>query len=355
MNPKDKQDDTQEIAIPEATQAETPPEGFSADEWSRLSPMEKEGIVDSLTYTPDEETSTDKIDEKELEAIAETDEEKATREAAEAEVAKNKDEEDQAAAAKVSTENKSDDNATVAATTDAAIVTDEDLLSFRPTITPKELEVKVEVPADMLREHNEKLQALREELETGDITRDEYEDKRDELKETLADWKAEQRDNLKEAARSNATWKQQQEAFFAARPDYTMKKNAATGLWETTTAKGDALFGAFDRMVEKLHANNPLDMRLLIKADRLVRETLGLPPVGKNGAAAPTPAQKKIEVKPPADKDVGVNLGDLPAAGQNVVGDGWAAVDKLPPKQLEAWLAKQTDAVRDAYLNALTR
>jgi hypothetical protein len=321
-----------------------PPEnsGLSQDEWDNLTTEEKEGFMDSLTFNPDGE-GNQKIETQVLEEIA-GEQTPVVEKPAEEKPAEEKPVEAKPA------EPAAEKPAEAAPVTQEVVVTDMDLLAYRPTVMAKELEVKVLVPQDVMNAHNEKLAALRTKKEEGEITDAEYETQRDAIKDELSDWKSTERYRLTEEKRDAVVWDKEQEAFLRARPMYLGDPVQGSNKF-TKTPKSAALMGALNEAMKTVEAQNPglPGMQLLIRADRSVREAFGLPmPGGKKEQVKVE--TKPADTKPPAPKPDLVDLGNLPAAGDNKPGGHWSAVDAFPGDKLEDWLSKQSDAVRDAYL-----
>ena len=350
----------EEIKIPEIPAAVKPPEGYTDQEWGLLNNAEKAAIAETMDYKPDEETAT--IDPATLAKIA----------------GEEPTEEQKSAAVKAAEDQKKvDDEAAIKAAVDAeaakkaaeavpatvvepakaeakgeiTVVSDDDLLAYRPVIAAKDIEVIVTPPAEMLKANQVKVAELRSKFDSGDLTREQYEDQRDELKEQIADWKSAERDRLREEKRDEVVWKREQEAFFHARTDY-LGERLPDGKFKNTT-RSSMLSGALNSAIQQIEKEMPglQGMQLLIRADRTVRESFNLPIPGEK----PAVAKPVISVKPPAKHPDIITLGDLPAAGKNTTEDGWGALDRLPGPKLEEWLSKQPDSVRDAYLNSLHR
>ena len=91
-------------------------------------------------------------------------------------------------------------------------------------------------------------------------------------------------------------------------------------------------------------------MQQLIKADRIVKEMLGLIAPAqtqtKKGDAPTIPVAKR---KPPAVIPEDKTLGSLPVAQGNDTGGPWAALDKLSGEALEAALERLTPEQRKRY------
>ena len=345
----------QEFTIPAADPGDVPPEAFTkdggtVDEWALMSSADRAAFIETKDYAPEE----GEIPEAVLEEVAGAKEtptvegekpaEGGDKPPIEAAPAK-PDEKPPVEAAKPADDKPAD-----------AVVSDEDLLAFRPVISAKELDVKVEILADMQVEHKKKVDELYEKQEQGEITSRERDEQIRELDRQLMNFEMTERDRLKDQQRDNLTWVKEQRAFFSARKEYGDIQ--ADGRIKLTSPKAAALYGALGQMITEIEGSQPgvHGMQLLIKADRAVREAFGLAPIGKGAAPAkPTdPVRDKPAAVKPADTDL-TTLGDVPEAGRNETGSGWGAVDRMPDKQREAWLAKQSDEVREAYLNDLTR
>jgi len=334
----------EQVAAAAAVEAAKPPEGYTEEEWSGLSDAEKEGIRDSIAH-PEGGEEEAPIDEKALAAIAkegETPEEKTAREAkeaADAETAK-KATDDAAEVARVAAltpEQLEAEKAKPAAEELPAVVSDDDLLRFRPVVTDAELKVEDVIPPEI----QTKIDELDVKYEAGDVDLKQYNRERDALNREV--WRANQ--VTLDALRTQVGWEKEQGFFFLNRPEY-MEKDAVGAY----TLKASAMFGAFKESTKRLYADpkytNASGMELLLAADKAVKEAFGI----TKAAPAGKPAAPADAGKPPATKPTLKTLADVPAAAaEDTSGDPFAALDKLSGEAYEKALEKLTPAQQEAY------
>jgi hypothetical protein len=343
---KDAKENVDEIVIPQEV-VDVPPEGYTQHEWSMLSTEDKEGIKDMLKHPngEDDVEKLEEVDENVLKEIVDADEIKPIEDV-----------------------KKEDEEIKPEVMVEVDEVSDVDLLSFRPTITSEGISnwlssqtdvVKehftVKVPDKMMSEYNESLKEVKAKFENDEISRDEYDDKRDELKEKINDFKASERERIRDELRDAIIWDKEQMTFWKARNEYLGEKKDDGTFVKTT--KSAMLMSALQTAISQIDDGTLSGMQVLVKADKMVKETLGLskPKEVKDEKIEvkdkkKTPAEvskEKPKVKLPDE-----SLGDVPEAGKNVVGDPWEAIDRMPDKQREEWLKKQPQKVVDAYANA---
>jgi hypothetical protein len=347
-----KEIEEEEIKIPDAEVIDAPPEGYTQGEWDRLSTEDKEGIRDMIKNPDGEEETVDEDVLKEIAGIVpevKPDEIK-PEVIPEPEVKK---------VEEIKPEIKPEEE-----------VSDTDLLGFRTTATsadmntwlatqPKEVQEKyvVSIPSDMLSKHNESLKGLKDKFDNDEISKDDYEDKRDELKEKLSDFKATERERIRDALRDDFIWDSEQRTFWKARKEYLGEINAEGKIIKST--KSMMLMSALQSAINQINDTGLSGMQVLVKADKLVKETLGLVKPKEVKVIEEIEPKKKSDADIAKEKGVAKlpdeTLGDVPDAGKNSVEDGWAAVDRMPDAKREAWLKKQPQNVVDAYVNSLSR
>ena len=330
-NKKDVAEDVKPEDIKVDENIETPPEGYTSEEWGDLSATEKAGIIDSIKAPEGEEEPEDPSKEDEA-ALAEI--------AAEAE---KKDEE------KPTEEKESDEKKDEV----IAEASDEDLLAFRPVLTdeekPKIEALEEEIPAEI----KTKLDELDTKFDDGDITRAEYNTQRDKLNRGIVKYNINRENEAAAAAKEqegDLLWKKEQMFFLSKKPEYfSSKATDAAG-----KVKANALFGALNEMVKSLSATDPnlSGMQLLIKADRAVKEAFGVKPAEKKPEE-----KKKDNGKPPAKVPDVKTLADIPSASANMDGvdDSFAQIDKLSGEAYENAIERMPANVRDSYLARASR
>ena len=356
-----------------ATSEETPkpasgiPDGFTKATWENLLPAEREafGITDEQIEEAEGELTEDDLDGA-LEEAGDVDEEAETPEQI---AAKEKAEADRVAA--LSPEDKAaEEAAKAAAPVDEVIPTDEQLLALRITILDSDIplpKVDVEVPKEL----QEKIDALKkkrtevndwfDEGEKPDKTEftkkdlrkalDEIDDETATINQEIAELRMEARISQRDVERENRVWLGEQKAFIAATPEYHEK-----GTDGKLTDRSAMLFSAFASRVNLL-LKDPANvgksgMLIQIEADRAVRKAFGLPPRGEKAKPAAATAKGKGKPAAPAatvSKEV-VNLAEIPAAGEHDA-DPFAAIDRIKdPIRREEMLAAMTPQQEAAYL-----
>jgi hypothetical protein len=354
---KDKKDEV----IVELDAQINPPEGYSQDEWNRLSKEDKEGIVDLLNESKNPDISED---EEALSAIAGDDK-----------TEKKEDEKKDESVADVKSDVKSDDKKPDDVKLDDKVIVVEDveLLTFRPVTSSKDIstwlesqpqEVKdkyvITVPETMVTEYNKKLEELKTKLNDDEITKDDYDTERDKLRDTINDFKASERDRVRDQLRDDVVWDLEQRKFYAARTEYLGEKNDKGGF--TKTIKSAILFSALQAAVNHIDDTGLSGMQVLVKADNMVKKELGLnksKEVNEDKKDVkkdePKKTQAQIAKEKGSTKLPDENLGDVAEAGANEVGDKWDVIDRMPDKKREEWLKSQPQSVVDAYVRAVDR
>lgn len=317
----------EEIIIPEEEVATgTPPEGYTLDEWASLSQEEREVL--SLKVDENGEIVEElpaEIPEDALKAIAgeEVEGEKPIEDVVTAEV---------------TLEEKS-------VKEEPILVTDGDLLSFRPTIDESMLP-KPE-PEIISGEIQLKLTELDTQYDAGDLKLTDYNQQRDTLNRQIIFENNQRNQSVRDAARSDLIWKAEQGAFFRARSEYEYAKDGSP--------KGKALYGALNEMVKTLDADpanaGMSGMSILVKADKIVKEIFGM-----NIPKAVEPVKlalvKKTEEKPPARIPADVTLMEVPVAKGPSTDSPWTALDKLTGAEYERALGKLSSEQLERYERA---
>ncbi len=331
---------------------EKPPDGYTQEEWSDLSVTEREGILESIKEPEGEEAEElGDVEKKNLEAIAG---EGKTQEEIDAEATAA---EQTRLEAKAKELNKTVDEVIAIETEEKKNqdgeeggdeVTDEALLNFRPVLTAEELpefkELEEEIPEAIQTELN----SLSEKFDLGDITQREYDTQRDALNRKIVKHNIERNTTAKaeyESQKDELLWKKEQIFFLNSKPEYMASQT--TDAMEKT--KRNAFFGALVETVKTISKDpknaNLTGIEILVKADKVVKETFGIKPVEKK------PVEKKAE-KPAAKLPDHKTLGDVPNAGANNDGvdDTFAQIDKLTGEAYEQALERMKPEVREAYL-----
>ena len=329
----EKKDEQEEIVIPDVENTLKPPEGYTADEWAALSEGEREALSLKVDDKGEiiEETAPE-VPEDTLKEIAEEKEEPVIEAIKEEIKPKEK---------PIEVE---------------GVVTDEELLSFRPTINESMLpdpgpEIISEEIQTKLNELDTKIDSLDVQFDAGDINKDDLkkatkaiQQERDALNRQIVLENNQRNQAIRTSARADLLWKAEQSAFFRARKDYEYGDKA--------TPKGKALYGALNETIKSLDAdpaNSGLSgMALLVKADKIVKEMLGVAPAKKEAAK---PAAKKDE-KPPAKFPDDVTLSDVPEAKASGTDTPWSALDRLTGAAYEKALGKLTPEQLERYERA---
>lgn len=347
----EKKVEIDKIEIPAAESAIPIPEGYSSEEWQDLSRSEQEGIVDSIknpTDAPEDDHVPTPEELAALEEIAKDGEEekpvdeKPTEEKPVEEPAKKVDEEPPA------DEKPTDEKPAES----AQLVSDVDLLSYRPVVTEEDLKVEVEevIPEALKAKKTE----LTQKFDDGDITREQYDDERDALNRQIMLANSSSIAAAREKKREAVIWGKEQEFFLAAHPEFLVKKDEAADI----VANKEVVFSTLKAMVRQI-SSDPKNahlsgMQVLVRADKAisgVKEAYGLAPK-KEVKKDVKPVEKK-EVKPSAKdelkKDDVKTLSGLPAAGTGNVEDAFAQLDKMTGEAYENALASLKPEVREAY------
>jgi hypothetical protein len=193
-------------------------------------------------------------------------------------------------------------------------------------------------PFDYSDEAKGQIKELRAQLDSGDLSPAEYEEKADAIRSE--DYR--QRLQLNE----NQRWGRAVHAYLASHEDYQADKNPVR-------------FAALDGEVRRLANSGEIDglthAQILDKARKNVEKAFGVPTPEPNADTA-APDGKEKPAPPPKPKahvpDV-PNLGDLPAAGVDnpkATGGEFAHLDKLTGADLEAALEKLTPTQQERYL-----
>jgi len=189
----------------------------------------------------------------------------------------------------------------------------------------------------------DQLKQLNTQYDEGDLDTVEYLEQADKVRLQINENRMDVRDTIRtqwqEESVSAQRWDAEQDAFFKIYPQLDAPKYATNG----NLISGDpVLYGALDAACAKVAKDNPglSGIDLLIKAKGEVDASMGI-----KSAAAPGTR--------PSAKRPGKNLGDIPPAAPESVGDGeFANLDKLGGDALEDALSKMSSAQRERYLLA---
>jgi hypothetical protein len=341
----EKKVEIDKIEIPAAESAIPIPEGYSSEEWQDLSRSEQEGIVDSIknpTDAPEDDHVPTPEELAALEEIAKDGEEEKTVDEKPVEEPEKK--VDEQPVEEKPTEEKPAES--------AQLVSDVDLLSYRPVVSEDDLKVEVEevIPEALKTKKAE----LTQKFDDGDITREQYDDERDALNRQIMLANSSSVAAAREKKREAIIWGKEQEFFLAAHPEFLVKKDEAADI----VTNKEVVFSTLKAMVRQI-SSDPKNahlsgMQVLIKADKAisgVKEAYGLAPK-KEVKKDVKPVEKK-EVKPSAKdelkKDDVKTLSGLPAAGTGNVEDAFAQLDKMTGEAYENALASLKPEVREAY------
>ena len=217
-----------------------------------------------------------------------------------------------------------------------AVLSDEDLLKYRPVVTAAELTAIADVPEEL----EAKLTALDAKYDAGDLTMAQYNRERDKVNREIWDVQ----NTAKETQREAVSWQKTQGQFFRNRPEYLIVEGATPEEAE----RREIMYGAFRQKADALTAKQAetgmSDMEILVNADKAVKRIFNIKP------AEAAPVVVAPEKKPPAKLPDIVTLGDLPAAAPTSLdSDPFAALDKLTGEAYEAALERLTDQQRRIY------
>lgn len=188
---------------------------------------------------------------------------------------------------------------------------------------------------EQLKALNERKRELRTQYQDGDITLDEYEDQRDQVESEVL--------TLREANFKATIAQEQQQQINQQRWMWEVERFLAENAY---IRDNRAAFRAVDALIIDLKsdpANQGKPNRwFLDEAKRQYEEA-------PRGASAQPVASKEPPKKP--KKPVPPNLGDMPNAElPETGGNEWAHLDKLDGMELEAALAKLSQADQERYL-----
>jgi hypothetical protein len=329
------------------------PADMSQSEWDNLLPGEQASY--KITDEQIEGEEANELDEEDLDAVLEGEEGEKTAEQIAAEAT------EAARVAALTPEEKAAEEASAAAAAEAeknkpavTILSDEDLLAFRPTVADSEVPLPDTVPDELqtkLDDIDARIDALEEKFDAGDLDRTELrtqkrviEKERETVNREILRSQIIARDNAKE----DVIWRKEQTAFLNARPN-EYRELETDG--KTPTDRAQMIYAALVNQVSKLNADpanaTKSGMQILVMADKAVRTALGLPAVtGKVPAAKP--AKVAAPAAPIPNKP---NLSQLPAAGEHDA-DPFAYLDRITdPFAKEEALGKLTDAQLSNYLS----
>ncbi len=328
---KDKQDD---LNIPEPetlSEDDTPPQGYTEEEWRDLSPSERDGIKESLRLGDTDDEPEEELTEEQLQAVV--GEETPPEEEAITEVITSPEEEPKPT---------------------PEIVTDDQLLAYRPLIDESQLPALPEPEPEIISNDIQlKLDELDKKYDDGDVKLTEYNRERDAINRQIINENNTRNQAIRDEAIANRTqtradlvWRSEQATFFKTRPEYEYLPEG--------TIKGKILYGALNEIVKSLDAD-PMNtglsgMALLLKADKQVKEAFGT--LQKAEDKSPEVKPKAPERKPPAPLPKTKTLADIPNAAPNETGGPYAGLDKLRGQAYEDALERLTPAQRDRYLAA---
>jgi hypothetical protein len=222
-------------------------------------------------------------------------------------------------------------------------ISDETLLSFRPTID----ETTLPIPGEefITDEIQVQLDELEKKYTDEELPLKDYMSQRDVLNRRISSENNAAYQLTREQARADLTWKAEQTAFFRARPEYEYAKDGSL--------KGKLLYGALNQAVKDIDLNPEYTglsgVALLVRADKMVKEAFGLnklPEIKKEEKKE----DKKAELKPPVQVPDLKTLADIPAAQMPETDSPWNALDKLSGDAFESALERLTPAQRDRYL-----
>lgn len=201
--------------------------------------------------------------------------------------------------------------------------------------TVKELQEKIDA-------NQEQQNALLEQFDDGELTREEYQDRLKELN-------AESRQHVKQQAKAETAIEEADNRYF---------QDVSSFLTENPMyKKGGLLYNALDEKVKELQAqsDNPRSPSIIRAAHKQIQEELGLkadaPPAPKAGDPKPKPANA---AKP--KREIPPNLNSVPSSDVNDAADDngrfavLARMAKTDPIAHEKALAKMSEAETDDYL-----
>lgn len=215
---------------------------------------------------------------------------------------------------------------------------DEDEIQF-----PADAQKAVSELTEKLAQNESQQEALLEQFDDGELTREEYAEK-------LAELRKENQQFTKDQAKAEGQIENAIEAY---------RKDVRGFLKDHAEYKpGGLLHKALDDRVKELQqaSDNPLSPKLIRQAHKQIQEELGLV---KPGAKEPsTPGQKETgkTVTPKPTRELPPNLNALPAAEVNDATDDdgryavLARLAKTDPIAHEKALLKMTEAEQDEYL-----
>ena len=290
------------------------PEGFTAEEWNMLSEEEQEGLrsIEKDDVNPDTLAAVAGDDDVEDDNV-QADDTQATDTSA------------NVAAADTQVNDTKVEPATDTDFFKSLPKDDQELLAYRP-------DVRLEIPSDTPPEFQEKLDALDNKFEAGDLTQREYNKQRDAIRDELTQARLEVAENV----RTQKIWDKEIDAFLSVHKEYTEQ-----------SVRGQALFGALDQTVISIAKANPQlsGMQVLLKAHHEVQAVFA-----PKQEAAPKVEDKKTDRRPDTKKPDIKTLADVPLSAQNSTEDPYSALDKLEGEAYEAALLKMPDDQRKAYL-----
>lgn len=369
-NDKPKEE-TNEIKAPDI-EKDVAPEGYTQDEWDGYSKEDKISLREMIANPEDKDKNEEEIDEDTLKEIAGEEETPKEEQGKKDEEGKTPEEEGKPKVDEEITPKVDEEKSEI------VVVDDTELLSYRPVISskdidtwlasqPKEVQEKyvVTIPQEVQKKYDEGIKTLKAQFEADEISRDEYEETRDKFRDELNEFKLNERERIRDSLKEEVLWNFEQAKFWNVHTEYIGEKNKE-GKFEKT-ARSSLLWAAMQAAIDQINDSGMSGMQVLVKADKMVKETLGMfkkseeqkevkspkPKEGEEELKGKTPKDIQKE-KPPAKKP-DENLGSVPEASPNAVQDGWEAVDKLPDNKREEWLSKQPQNVVDAYLNSLGR
>lgn len=331
---KPKEETEVKPVIPDDEEKTKPPEGFTEEDWADLSDAEKEGILDKGEEEEEKDLSdealTDIAGEEEKPAEEKPKEGEKPKEEAKPLEEKPKEEAVKPPETPPAEEKKPEEKPA------GERMSDDELVTFRPTVLVSELpKFEAKIPGDIQKKFDE----LETKMESGELSQKEYKEQERAL--TL---EVDHREtNRREEAREDIAWRKEQAHFLNARPEYMEK-----------TSKGRALFGALSETVATISKEAKFQgvsgIRLLVEADRQVKEAFGIAPTKpKEEKKSEEKPKGKEVVKPPTPIPDVKTLKDAPNAAPNSTDSVYSALDKLSGEAYESALEKLTPEQRAKY------
>jgi hypothetical protein len=306
------------------------PDGLTALDWEELSQTEKEAYYDKDTIDDYTEKPVESIDEATLAEIAGEEEAEKTEEIV---------------------SQGTDEKKVVEEKVEAPVITEADLLSYRPAIDRTKFVVP-EITASA--ELTTKLEELEKKYDDGDIQIKEYNRERDAINRQITMKIYASAESAKETWIADQTWKSEQREFFKYRPEYDLKD-----------PRGKMLYGALNQTIKELDAdpanNGKSGMAILLAADKHVKTALGITsakkeePKVKEKSELERTTEEKPAAKDAVKKDLDASLTEVPQSGQMSVGGWMEELDAKRGQEYEDALEKLPQERKDQYLAMASR